>query len=497
MATPILDGAIVWWRACDYVGLTWPTDPLPDGSGNGHNAQLGSLVGADTNDPLFLSPDSYTDYDNPGTQYLYKPTKDGANYCSLPDIPAYNWAASLDVRLALRRDNWASTGWNHFCGNYDSGTGGFYFGSNNSNYPQLGWVTSGGSPTTGASTALFSSFASAGELWCIRVTLLHDNGSTAELKYYYKATTAATAHTDCLSDSGWTQLGNTVTPAKTSIGDSADILSIGTWVTDTNGAPGGYYAFVLLNSIDGTPVVDVDFTDRSNVVEPFTTFTESSANAATVTINRSATGRKSCVVDYPKFLLGTDDYLETADHADLQFGLMDSLTVLQLLRFTTAGTAGPFLAKCDNLARQGYSIEKAVTDIFACRIEDSGGHESQDLTADLTDQTGYLKAIGLVRNTMADTVEAYVDGVGTGSPTTDASTDGIDAGDNLVIGSTANHGAFQDFEFVGAAIFRSALSAEDLVAAANELMGNEPPDPVAATAGRSSFGITPSLNIGL
>ncbi|MCH7637547.1 MAG: hypothetical protein IIA12_07775 [Proteobacteria bacterium] len=67
----------------------------------------------------------------------------------------------------------------------------------------------------------------------------------------------------------------------------------------------------------GTTVVfDADFTDRGVVTEPFATFIEKSSNAATVTINRSATGRKSTVVDVPMFLLGTDDYLEIPDDAD-------------------------------------------------------------------------------------------------------------------------------------------------------------------------------------
>jgi len=97
----------------------------------------------------------------------------------------------------------------------------------------------------------------------------------------------------------------------------------------TNEAAGKVYAAVIKNGIDGTTVFDLD---PSVAVEPYATFVEQSSNLATVTINRSATGRKTAVVDRPLFLLGTDDYFEVPDHANLDFAAGDSFTIAIALR---------------------------------------------------------------------------------------------------------------------------------------------------------------------
>jgi hypothetical protein len=71
------------------------------------------------------------------------------------------------------------------------------------------------------------------------------------------------------------------------------------------------YRAQQMASIGGAAVMDVDFTDRAALVEPYTTFAEA-ANGSTVTINRSATGTPATVVDRPMLVGATDDYTETA-----------------------------------------------------------------------------------------------------------------------------------------------------------------------------------------
>jgi hypothetical protein len=67
-----------------------------DESGNGHDAQLGSAAGADTNDPLCLEPDGGVG----GTQFLWLPGTAG-NYASVASHASQN-TVDLDVRVRVK-----------------------------------------------------------------------------------------------------------------------------------------------------------------------------------------------------------------------------------------------------------------------------------------------------------------------------------------------------------------------------------------------------------
>src|SRR5205807_1447707 len=89
----VLSGAEAYWKASQYSG----SGALLDLSGHGHDAQLGSSAGADTNDPLFLA---YA-----GTKYVYLPGSAG-NYLSTPDAAPLHVAGDLDIRAKVALDDW-------------------------------------------------------------------------------------------------------------------------------------------------------------------------------------------------------------------------------------------------------------------------------------------------------------------------------------------------------------------------------------------------------
>ena len=76
-----------------------------DESGNGHDGQLGSTSGSDTNDPLFLEPDGGVG----GTQYFWNPGSAG-NYASSPDHARLDIVGDLDIRIKLAMDDWTPSG---------------------------------------------------------------------------------------------------------------------------------------------------------------------------------------------------------------------------------------------------------------------------------------------------------------------------------------------------------------------------------------------------
>jgi hypothetical protein len=110
----------------------------------------------------------------------------------------------------------------------------------------------------------------------IRVTLDVDDGAGNSATNFYTADDSATYPTS------WTQLGATITRAgTTNIFDSTNALTVGP-PSGTSGSSGTFYRAIVKDGIGGTTVFDADFSTQT---ADALAFTESSANAATVTIN--------------------------------------------------------------------------------------------------------------------------------------------------------------------------------------------------------------------
>lgn len=452
----ILARAVFWTKAKGSNGA------LVDGSGRGHAIQHGSAAGADSNDPLWLPYG--------GTQYLYLPGN-ASNDCSLSDSAALSITGDIDLRAAVALDDWTPSTINGLINKLNEISGGqrsytFYVETNGK--LTLGW-TADGSAFLSATSTIAPTVAD-GALLLVRAVLDVDNGAAGKSVFFYtKTSTPGSAYADLRDNTGWTQLGTTVTTATTtSIFDGTTIVRLGsesTNSTPTSPMAGKFYAAAILNGIAGTEALLVNFADAT---EPFATFTESSSNAATVTINRSATGRKSTVVDRDLYLLGTDDYFEIADSDDLDFAALDSLTVCIALRRYGA-SQNALLSKRVLLGGVGagwilysYTDSKAYFNIAdgAVLTEAASGVIS----------AGVLSLASGQRNVGSDQVLAYVEQVA-GTPVTDATTGSLANAEVFRIGRNSGGGTnYADMAFMGAAIFRESLSAADLARVKAELM---------------------------
>ena len=201
------------------------------------------------------------------------------NYASTPDSPALSMTGDIDVRCKVALDSWAS-------GTAQTLISKFVFSTPNASY----WFGMDGTgrfqfstSPDGASGTVINSFSSsvtgftAGSLrWC-RATLQANDGAGHNIVKFYTSN----------DGSNWTQFGSTVTnTGATLIYDSTAPLEIGSDNIGTNVlATGKFYNAQVRNNIldNGTGIVfDADFTTKPLGAN---TFTESSSNAATVTIS--------------------------------------------------------------------------------------------------------------------------------------------------------------------------------------------------------------------
>lgn len=458
MAT-VISRAEALWQAKKYSGSGALLDER-----NSHDAQLGSTSGADTNDPLFLA--------HAGEQYAYYSGISG-NYCSTPDAAPLDFSADVDIRVRLTASDWSTAPGQALLGKFVSGQNAYMFALDDGATKKLRWLWGESGfdvKETVSSVALPGDFVDGidqSPMW-VKVTFDADNGASQfEAKFWWSA--------DLTNDPtavSWTQLGTTQTGTNTFINNSTENVGIGAnGSAGTSILEGKMFRLQARDGIDGTIQLDVDFTDTAAVTEPFATFTEGSSNAATITINRSATGRKMAVVDRSLFLLGVDDYLEVPDDANLDFAAGDDVTVILVGRSydVTPGSDQALLAKKTNFTTAaGYALKIDTLGTSDGVIAD-GTNSSEDVSAALTD--GQLFTVAIVRNTTDDDVEAFLDGIGSGSPTVDATTATLANAGVLRIGSVAGAaGSFLDGEFVAAALWREALSDADVATAGDELI---------------------------
>lgn len=214
------------------------------------------------------------------------------NYASSPDSSAYT-ADDYDIRVDCARNTWNPSGESWLVTQYGysdnnrSWAFGFEGGGGNGFLTfriSINGVTATVSPTSSVATG-FSAY----QRGQVRVTYQRNTGSGSwEAKFFIR--------TDGVLNSniGWTQLG--LTRGGTSIAQafssSSPLLigAIGNTVTNTGYVDGRFYRTWVATTIDGAPVFDANFSLAPKLA---TSFTESSSNAATVTINTSgATGAR-------------------------------------------------------------------------------------------------------------------------------------------------------------------------------------------------------------
>lgn len=193
-------------------------------------------------------------------------------YASAPDSAALSITGSLTLDVNVQPVTWLLQ---TLVGKWNTNQFSYLLHVSPSGQLQFFWSTNGTAFASMVSNAL--GFI-AGEQHWVRVSFVVDDGAGNHTARFYKSTDGST----------WTQIGSTVTAAGVlALFDSTALLEIGTESGGTsNPVNGGVYEVKVYNSAlgsgSGTPVFDANF-----ALKPFgaNSFTESSANAATVTVN--------------------------------------------------------------------------------------------------------------------------------------------------------------------------------------------------------------------
>ena len=194
-------------------------------------------------------------------------------YASTPDTAALSITGDIDIQCKVAMDTWTPAGDMCLVAKEQS-TGTRCYRLNVSSTGRLTLVHSPDGPTalTGTSTVV-TGLTDGATKW-VRVTLDVDDGAGNRVYNFY------------LSDDGstWTQLGATVTTAgTTSLNDTAAPLEIGSRNLGANTLVAGtVHRAIVKDGIAGTTVFDADFDAQTLGT---ISFVESSANAATVTVN--------------------------------------------------------------------------------------------------------------------------------------------------------------------------------------------------------------------
>lgn len=204
----------------------------------------------------------------------------GGNGPSAPDSAALSIVGELDIQVKLANDDVVS-GANQVIVSKRLATG-FEYGFRYDTIGRLELYWHNGSsyvqPGVSDSAVPFAD----GEVGWVRCTR-EVNGANYDVKYYTSNDNGAS----------WSQLGATksVATASNAPTDSANIVTM----FARNGSnlnvdtmSGKLYRVKIGNSIDGDPVFDADFSSLSSSEVAAGQFTESSTNAATVTISGSA-----------------------------------------------------------------------------------------------------------------------------------------------------------------------------------------------------------------
>lgn len=435
----LLQSATLWLNSAQSVAGEQSVVNQGTG-GSALNARYGSTTGVDTNDPLLLT--------HTGTNYLYLPgTTD--NFASTGDSAILDGFADLEIIVRVAPSDWTPVSRTQIVAKRNAGgtTMAYTFGFTSAGL--LYCLTDNGTSFFEATSSVATGFTDGDTKW-LRVTRV---GSTGTIQFFTAADQASVP-------SSWTQLGTDVATGLTgNLRNSTDPLTISGYTNGVNEPyTGRIFRVIIRNGIGGTAVFDADFTTNTNQ----SSFTESSSNAATVTINRSSAGRKSAMVTRPVWLFGTDDYMEIADNALLDFDLTDSFTVLAVARsHNTPASYGTLVAKRlgTGVSDFGYWLGHNLT-AFQTFVAINATNTSSEAGGTWTGSTAQL--LGLLRDVPNDRLKSSIGSTITAG-NVDVSTVSMANTAALRIGRDASAGtSYYDGEIYAVAVFRSLLTSTQL-----------------------------------
>jgi hypothetical protein len=386
-----------------------------------------------------------------GSNYMYLPGVT-LNYASAPDSAALDITGDIDLRVKVALDDWTPSAQqvllakSNSVGNQRS----YAFIVTTAGNLQLLTYTDGSTTLTNTSTVT-AGITDGSTKW-VRVTLDVDNGAVGNTATFFTSDDGIT----------WTQLGSPVVNAlTTSIFNSTSPVEIGSRsIGNIDIARGKFFRAQVLNGIGGTVAFDANF--ESSITSLLqTSFTESSTNAATVTINRSgSTYRSAGVIDAGYLYPGATNTFANSTIDYLNFGATDSFTALVVSRQANYTATQILMNKGLGLATSGYFLRNS-TGVPATL---AGGFNDPTIQVGLSGGSRTNLALvnaSLVRNTTSDNGIIYTNATA-GTAGTDTTTGSLATVTSLFIGSTGSIGNYADMELYAAAVFRTALTAAQI-----------------------------------
>ncbi|KKN73779.1 hypothetical protein LCGC14_0397270 [marine sediment metagenome] len=453
--TDINDG-----EAWSFADLFDGSAPWDDQSGNGHHA---AFPGG-TNDPTFFDHDK-TQGDN-----HFRAPGISNNDLTTPDSVALSITGDIDYRWVGIQDDYTPPTAPAIGHKYN-------FATNNREY-RWGLATDGkirfiwsedGTSTAGKlhdKTSTVATGFTDGTLRGLRVTLdVNDGAGDIALEFW---TLNNPGTDDPENAANWSKLGDTVTlGSTTSIFDGDTQVKICANIGGIH--PMTVHRYLAYDGIDGTLVLDINPASLvGDTVTQAGTFTEDSAQAATVTINQSGTAELMRMVDRPAFQYDTDDRLEIPDDAALDYTHTDSFTFgLGFRVYDTSPAADAVLmAKKANLTTgDGYAGYLESADATSKGLLADGANEQTATSGNLTNG----KAHTLIWVYDGSTTQAYLDGTASGSASADNVAADMANAVALVFASISGGGSYAQVEIWSYAVISQELTAGEVGTGAGTL----------------------------
>jgi len=382
--------------------------------------------------------------------YLYLPGI-ATNYASTPDAAALDIVGDLDLRVKVALDDWTPSATTSLIAKWEAdATRSWHLRLTTSGTLQFRWYNSAGAVSGTILSTVATGVADGATKW-VRATFDVDNGASGnDVKFF-------------LSDDGltWTQLGATVTTAGvTDIRNGTAALWVGADDTGAiNPARGKFFRAQVLNGIGGTLVFDANFENSITSLNQ-ASFTESSTNGATVTINRSgSTYRSAGVIDAGYLYPGATNTFSNSTTNFLDFGATDSFTLVAVVRqWATPTSYGMFFEKRQPTPNNGYSFYQALTNYRPEIAISDGTNTVTSIAATPVSIAGGLTSYSMIANRSTQTL--YFNVNATASATASISAVGnITSYFPFAIGRrTYSPGLYNDMEFIGGAVFRTVLT---------------------------------------
>ena len=384
--------------------------------------------------------------------YLYLPGVT-SNTASTLDAAALDIVGDIDVRVKVAMDDWTPAAvstlaakW-QVSGNQRSWR--FNLNTNGGLFAQ--WSENG---TNELSHFIGSIGITDGAVKWVRWTLDVDNGASGNDSKFFT------------SDDGtnWTQVSTTQTTAGvTSIYNSTASLEIGA-IGGAVIARGKFFRAQVLNGIGGTVAFDANFEESITSLNQ-ASFTESSSNAATVTINRSgSTFRSAGVIDAGYLYPGATNTFSNSTTSFLDFGASDSFTLVAVARqWATPTNFGRIIDKGYGATAPGYALIQSGTSASFYSQISNGTNTANTSSTPSSIPAGAITLLSAVVNRATNTLQSYSNT--TGSTTASISTVGAIPVQTypLTLGKRSDAAAgFVDMEFIAAAVFRSVLTATQI-----------------------------------